>query len=211
MDIKLVKFEKNQVADIVLDGTNMAIALQDYELTQSAQSYLSKIYEDWQVNHIAKVLNEMMLNSVIAENKSRKVEDKTIEETFFPLEASEADPYGIDQHELGAKLDSGKIKAGLLVDFSNALLAVAEVGTFGANKYTRGGWQHVLNGPERYTDAMLRHLLKEPNEPNDPDSDLKHASHLAWNALARLELMLRAPLPEKDPIEFHEEFLKATA
>jgi len=115
----------------------------------------------------------------------------TIEETFFPLQNLEADPNGIEQHTPGAKLDSGKIKAGLLVDFSNALLAVAEVGTFGANKYTRGGWQYVENGVERYTDAMFRHFLKEPIKPNDPDSELKHAAHAAWNALARLELMLR--------------------
>lgn len=114
--------------------------------------------------------------------------DPILLETFYPLET---DPNGIDQHQPGAKLDQGKIKAGLLVDFSNALLAVAEVGTFGANKYTRGGWQHVENGIERYTDAMFRHFLKEPLEPLDKDSNLSHAAHAAWNALARLELILR--------------------
>lgn len=103
----------------------------------------------------------------------------------------DTDPHGIDQHSPGAKLDAGKPMAGVLGDFGLALTAVAEVGTFGANKYSRGGWQSVPNGVERYTDATWRHLLRESQEPDDEESGLKHASHMAWNALARLELMLR--------------------
>lgn len=54
---------------------------------------------------------------------------------------TESDPSGKNQHEPGAKLDAGKIKAGVLGQFARALLAVAEVGTHGQEKYTRGGWQ----------------------------------------------------------------------
>jgi hypothetical protein len=37
----------------------------------------------------------------------------------------------------------------------------------------------------------LRHWLADPGGLSpDPDSGLAHAAHLAWNALARLELML---------------------
>lgn len=120
----------------------------------------------------------------------------------YPLEAvisaqrmmnikRETDPLGIGQHAPGAKMDEGKTLAGVLSDFSHALMAVAEIGTFGANKYSRGGWQSVPDGVTRYTDALWRHLLKERHEAIDKDSDLKHAAHLAWNALARLELILR--------------------
>ena len=101
------------------------------------------------------------------------------------------DPNGISQHEPGAKLDQGKILAGIILQFSRAIWAVLQVATFGANKYTRGGWQSVENGQERYTDAMFRHLLKEQQEDVDPDSGLPHEFHVAWNALARLELKLR--------------------
>lgn len=104
---------------------------------------------------------------------------------------SEQDPQGINQHAPGAKLDSGKSMAGVLADFSLALKAVAEVGTFGARKYSRGGWQSVSNGEERYTDAKWRHLLAERHEDKDPDSGLLHAAHQAWNVLAALELRLR--------------------
>ena len=111
----------------------------------------------------------------------------------------EADPHGIDQHAPGAKLDAGKLKAALVMgDFANALTEVIRVGTFGANKYTDHGWLHVDDGINRYTDAMQRHYLKEIVEgATDDDSGITHAGHLAWNALARLELMLRDAAKEK--------------
>jgi hypothetical protein len=104
----------------------------------------------------------------------------------------EQDPHGISAHEPGAKLDAGKTRVGLVLGgFSRALSAVCEVGTYGAQKYTPSGWRSVPDGVERYTDAMGRHLLMEPRETVDPDSGLPHAAHVAWNALARLELMIR--------------------
>jgi len=108
-----------------------------------------------------------------------------------PLTSMEKDPYGIDQHAPGAKLDAGKSMMSLVVmDMNLALAQVAAVATYGARKYTRGGWLHVEDGQERYTDAMLRHLLKEPDELCDPDTGIEHAAHVAWNALARLQLLI---------------------
>lgn len=115
----------------------------------------------------------------------------------------ETDPTGRDRHAPGAKLDAGKVRAGLVLHgFAHALTAVAEVGTFGANKYTPDGWRSVPQGAARYTDALYRHLLTEAcGETTDPDSGLMHAAHAAWNALARLELALieRNSTPEKTP------------
>ena len=104
---------------------------------------------------------------------------------------AETDPAGLDSRAPDAKFDTGKPLAGVLGDFGRALMAVAEVGTFGARKYSRGGWRHVEDGVVRYTDALWRHLLQENAEAQDPDSGLLHQAHVAWNALARLELMLR--------------------
>lgn len=103
----------------------------------------------------------------------------------------EKDPKGLDQHEYGAKLDARKPDASLLLMFGYALRAVSEVGTFGASKYARGGWQGVDDGELRYTAALMRHLLDEHYEVLDSDSGLLHAAHAAWNALARLELIIR--------------------
>lgn len=111
---------------------------------------------------------------------------------------AEADPYGIGQHIPGAKLDAGKPDTSLLLMFGRALLDVARVGTFGSRKYTRGGWQHVDSGVERYTAAMLRHMLQEGQGVFDAESGLRHAAQVAWNALARLELLLREEEKDND-------------
>lgn len=104
----------------------------------------------------------------------------------------ETDPDGLDAHAPGAKLDHGKPRPSLVLQsMPRALLAVAEVATYGADKYTPGGWQHVNNGIARYTDAMFRHALAEGVDSHDLDTALPHAAQIAWNALARLELMLR--------------------
>lgn len=105
---------------------------------------------------------------------------------------TEHDPHGLSPGQPGAKLDAGKVQAGLLLDFSHALHAVALVATFGAAKYSPGGWMKVPDGPRRYTDALLRHqLAMGMGESHDPESGLLHAAHIAWNALAVLELELR--------------------
>ena len=104
---------------------------------------------------------------------------------------TDKDPYGMDQHEPGAKLDGDKPDTSLLLMFPRALLAVSEVGTFGAKKYTRGGWREVADGYIRYTAAMLRHLFQGADEEYDEDSGLQHDAQVAWNALARLEIKLR--------------------
>ena len=109
-----------------------------------------------------------------------------------PAHKKEVDPYGKDQHELGAKVDAGKVRVSLLFnDFPRALLEVAKISTFGANKYAAHSWLHVPNGIERYDDAKDRHILYGAMEDNDPDSGLLHLAHEAWNVLAKLELIIR--------------------
>ena len=93
----------------------------------------------------------------------------------------------------GMKFDAGKLMAGLMVsDFANALLAVSEVTTFGAKKYAPRSWMTVPNARDRYNDALHRHLLMAAaGEKQDQESKLLHAAHVAWNALALLELEIR--------------------
>lgn len=94
--------------------------------------------------------------------------------------------------EKGVKLDEGKPRLDLVLgDFADALYSVGEVGTYGANKYTDRGWQTVDNGFERYANAMLRHYLNfRREEIFDPESGLPHLAHMAWNALALLQLSI---------------------
>lgn len=107
-------------------------------------------------------------------------------------EATADDPSKIGTGAI--KYDAGKACTyqGVVRYFPRAVNAVAEISTFGANKYAWAGWEKVDNGIARYSDAMVRHLFKEgAGEEIDPDSGLLHAAHLAWGALARLELILR--------------------
>jgi hypothetical protein len=107
---------------------------------------------------------------------------------------AERDPNGLDPKAGGAKLDAGKpcMWRGAVNYFPRALSAVAAISTFGAAKYSWGGWRTVPEGFERYSDAMVRHLIAESKEgPLDNDSGLHHAAHCAWNALARLEFILK--------------------
>jgi hypothetical protein len=101
--------------------------------------------------------------------------------------------------EPGKKLDQGKspLLQGCLAYFPKALLAVADVSAYGAKKYNvpyaDKNWERVPDATARYSDALARHILAESFDGLvDPESQLKHAAHAAWNALARLELLLKS-------------------
>ncbi len=110
----------------------------------------------------------------------------------------EKDPTGRDPKQGGAKLDAGKnpIFQGVLSYFPRALEAVSIVSFEGAKKYSWKGWESVPDGVNRYSDALGRHLLEE-GKGNLYDNaaggtNLLHAAQICWNALARLELMLKS-------------------
>lgn len=105
---------------------------------------------------------------------------------------NEVDPNGLDQHAPGAKLDEGKpMVDDILAGFPRALMAVVEIGTFGAGKYSLNGWRHVENGIRRYRNAAGRHRLAiQRGEVFDNDSGFPHRYQEAWNVLAALELEL---------------------
>lgn len=111
-----------------------------------------------------------------------------------PPKVPEHDPTGKSLHDKGAKADAGKPRPSLIFrDMARALWAVVEIATAGAAKYTDGGWIEVPNAGERYDDAALRHMLKRyMGQERDADSQSLHLAHEAWNALAKLELHLRA-------------------
>ena len=116
----------------------------------------------------------------------------------------EVDPNGYNPHEPGAKLDSGKVAVGrgCLHYFPRALRAVAELSQIGAKKYAWKGWESVPDGIHRYGDALARHELciEDDYTRRDRDSGVLEVVAVAWNALARLELILR----EKEKEEKNE-------
>ena len=111
------------------------------------------------------------------------------------LREEEKDPLGKQQGEPGAKLDEGKIcvTRGALHYFPRAIREVARLSTIGARKYSWRGWEAVPDGINRYADALGRHELAIEGDytKRDPDSGVLEAVAVAWNSLARLELILR--------------------
>lgn len=111
----------------------------------------------------------------------------------------ESDPYGKPANGLGSKLDAGKspVYQGLVDYFPRACVAVADISRRGAIKYAWKGWETVPDGFNRYSNALGRHLVAESIEghydssPTGLGADVLHASQVAWNAFARLELLIR--------------------
>lgn len=129
----------------------------------------------------------------------KRRENKIMHEKVDEILANESDPNGKLSDESGAKFDSGKNRMGLVLSaFAPAIEQVCTVGTLGANKYSDNGWKTTPKGIDRYTDAMLRHYIKEcQGEILDPEltemnngKEIYHASCVAWNALARLTLII---------------------
>lgn len=123
-----------------------------------------------------------------------EIDVKDYKEDGFPQPKKEFDPSGKSPKEPGAKLDAGKspVRRGLLEYFPRACLAVATVSASGASKYSWKGWESVPEGVDRYGDAEVRHICRAAIEGEvDSDYGHLHAAHEAWNALARLELILK--------------------
>ena len=102
--------------------------------------------------------------------------------------------------KVGDKYDDGKFQYDLvMVDMARALYAVVDVATYGANKYTPGGWKYVDDAFRRYENAQFRHAAyRHFGEMYDSESKRLHLAHEAWNALAKLELFIRAELLHKE-------------
>lgn len=92
----------------------------------------------------------------------------------------------------GTKYDNGKLRlAEMIIDFRVAMEELCKVWEFGANKYEKSNWKKLANPIDRYTNALLRHLLAEETNLVDDESNLLHAAHIAFNALARLHFIVR--------------------
>ena len=92
-----------------------------------------------------------------------------------------------DAPTTGSKHDTGKPLMGAVPP--NALLAVAKVLTFGAEKYGRDNWRQVKNAETRYLDAALRHInAHQRGEAADRESGESHLAHAVCSLMFMLEL-----------------------
>lgn len=122
-------------------------------------------------------------------------EQEQAEETWKRQGLASQDKAPISDPAQSQKKDAGKIPIarGLVAYFPRALREIAAISAFGYEKYgSWGGWVNVPNGLFRYEDALLRHTIAMATlEDRDPESNMLHAAHRAWCALAILELLER--------------------
>lgn len=93
-----------------------------------------------------------------------------------------------------AKADSGKLRITLVP--REIIKAIARVRMYGNVKYhDPDNWRQVA--PERYRDALCRHLLDYLDDPTsiDMESGLPHLWHIACNVAFLCELDKEQPLP----------------
>ncbi len=89
--------------------------------------------------------------------------------------------------EVGRKDDAGKRRWDLLP--IRSLGVVVDVLTYGAKKYTPGGWRQVPEAHDRYLAAGYRHLTSwHAGERCDPESGIHHLAHAACCFLFLVEL-----------------------
>lgn len=87
--------------------------------------------------------------------------------------------------EKGKKFDAGKPEYGLIPPV--ALLEIAKILTFGAQKYSANNWQKVK--PKiRYFNAAMRHAWSwMMGERYDPESGMHHLAHAAISLMFLME------------------------
>ena len=92
--------------------------------------------------------------------------------------------------DIVAKDDAGKLRLTLVP--RQIIYAIAEIREYGCRKYPHGGvdnWKTVE--PDRYFDALARHILAAWNDhtAKDPESGYMHLKHAACNLAFLLELI----------------------
>lgn len=85
-------------------------------------------------------------------------------------------------NDQSVKADAGKRKVTLTP--RQIIWDIAEVREYGNNKYPKGGPNNWMNvEPQRYRDALMRHLLLYLDDPSsvDEESGISHLKHAACN------------------------------
>lgn len=97
----------------------------------------------------------------------------------------------------GKKHDAGKLRYDLFP--AEALKAIVEVLTKGAEKYDDNNWKHVDNAMDRYYAAQMRHVEDDrQGELFDSEWELLSLAHAATCAVFRLQIRLEQVASQKE-------------
>lgn len=183
--INNLKFEL--VADSLTDKRDFEIGARVYFENVGWTEVVEIVYSDRNCHKMCAVISGCNSNRMLCGSSWKRKDGKVV--YFKKLKISETAP--TEQkgsffdtmptpEQKGVKHDAGKLRPGLIP--VECIKAVAEVLTFGADKYSPNGWKDVE--PEKYIEALWRHYIAwKIGEKNDEESGLSHAAHFATNAI----------------------------
>lgn len=122
------------------------------------------------------------------------------DEFISGISEPQREKYDLTDDGKGKKYDGGKPMIGTLIRvFPLALEAIGDVIEFGTRKYPKpDNWKKVEGAKFRYQDSLMRHMVKfYKGDELDEETGKPHLAHMAWNALAILELYLMEKRAEK--------------
>lgn len=90
----------------------------------------------------------------------------------------------------GEKHDNGKLRLDLIPP--EVIEMLGEVYTYGARKYGERNWEKGFEEGRLLAAARRHDLAMAKGEVIDPESNLPHAAHAAWNLLTLETLRRRA-------------------
>lgn len=140
------------------------------------------------VQHVSNKEETTPIDLILGQDYSKQKE-------YEPLTDSDKNIFTgkVEDNSKGRKYDGNKPLCGTMLNvFPRALFSIGAVIKKGKEKYPDPeNWKKVEDGKNRYKDALMRHLLKWCMGISvDKESGLPHLTHVAWNALAILELYL---------------------
>ncbi len=127
---------------------------------------------------IMELNNELEKTTIVYEEVIELEDDKTALEQIHDLQ---------NFNDQKIKADNGKLELSLVP--TQAIKDIAEVRQYGNKKYTDSeSWRRVR--PQRYVNALYRHLLAIIEDPTgvDQESGIEHYKHLVCNAAFLCEL-----------------------
>lgn len=116
----------------------------------------------------------------------------------------------VEDNSVGRKYDGSKPLAGTVINvFPRSILAIGAVILKGKEKYPDpNNWKKVEGAKTRYQESLMRHLIKHNmGILRDEESGLPHLVHVAWNALAILELELMGEKGRHNAVDMFMESL----
>lgn len=152
-------------------------------LRQSINTPFGKYEYNQDIEHRKKQLSEIRLEIDYCAHNNRPYGHLVTEHNALRLKLYKITNGGYERMEKmdqNMKKDHGKPRLALVPP--SLIEAVGKILTFGAEKYEPNGWRRVE--PERYKDAMMRHMCAYLEDENsvDEESGYSHLWHLATNA-----------------------------